>query len=97
MGAFSFLLHYIDKRSLQTDLFKFIPAMAIGFLAFASVVAFQTAIKNTITWCIMLACAVATYLLFRSPWIFPALMLLGGIATNFSQKRIRNRSKRQKK
>jgi chromate transporter len=97
MGAFSFLLHYIDKRSLQTDLFKFIPAMAIGFLAFASVVAFQTAIKNTITWCIMLACAVATYLLFRSPWIFPALIVAGGIATNFSQKRIPQQEQTPKK
>src|SRR6266542_77945 len=25
MGALSFLLHYIDKRALQTDIFKFIP------------------------------------------------------------------------
>src|SRR5687767_15401947 len=47
MGAFSFLLHFIDKRSLHTDIFKFIPAMAIGFLAYACVVAFQVSIKNT--------------------------------------------------
>ena len=25
MGAFSFLLHYIDKTSLHTDIFKFLP------------------------------------------------------------------------
>src|SRR5215218_4255709 len=29
MGAFSFLLQYIDRRSLHNDIFKFIPAMAI--------------------------------------------------------------------
>src|SRR6187431_1098308 len=54
MGALSFLLHYIDKKELGTDIFKFIPPMAVGFLAFASVTAFPHAIRNTITWIIMI-------------------------------------------
>jgi chromate transporter len=33
-------------------------------------------------------CAVATFLLFKQPWIFPSLILLGGITTNLSHKRI---------
>src|SRR5690349_881674 len=40
MGAFSFLLNYIDHTSLDTDIFKFIPSLAVGFLAYASVMAF---------------------------------------------------------
>ena len=97
MGAFSFLLHYIDKRSLHTDIFKYVPAMAVGFLAYASVVAFQTSVKNVITWGIMLACTIATYLLFKSPWVFPSLIIAGGIATNFSQKRIPQIDQKPKK
>jgi chromate transporter len=50
--------------------------------------AFRISVKNTITWSIMLVCTLATYLLFRSPWIFPALIVASGIATNFSRKRI---------
>src|SRR5437763_7873014 len=46
MGAFSFLLHYIDQKSLQTNIFKFIPSLAVGFLAYASVMAFAVSIKN---------------------------------------------------
>jgi chromate transporter len=88
MGAFSFLLHYIDHTSLHTDIFKFIPSMAVGFLAYASVMAFGVSIKNTITWVIMVICIAGTYFLFKSPWIFPMLILLGGIATNLSHKRI---------
>lgn len=88
MGAFSFLLHYIDQKSLHADIFRFIPSMAVGFLAYASVMAFGVSIKNTITWGIMLFCTLATYLLFKSPWIFPVLIVLGGIATNLSHKRI---------
>ena len=88
MGALSFLLHYIDKRNIGTDIFKFIPPMAAGFLVYASVAAFPHAIQNTITWLIMIVSASATYLLFKQPWIFPLLIITGGIATNLSRKRI---------
>jgi chromate transporter len=88
MGALSFLVHYIDKRALNVDIFKFIPPMAVGFLVYATVTAFNISIKNTVTWIIMSVCAVATFLLFKQPWIFPALIVLGGITTNLSRKRI---------
>ena len=88
MGAFSFLLHSIDSTSLNTNIFKYIPSMAVGFLAYASVMALGISVKNTITWVIMLFCVVATYLLFRTPFIFPMLIVLGGVATNLSRKRI---------
>jgi chromate transporter len=67
MGAFSFLLHYIDKKALHADIFKFIPPMAAGFLAYAAVAAFRVSVRNTITWLIMGVSAVVTYLLFRQP------------------------------
>ncbi len=88
MGAFSFLLHYFDKQALDTDIFIFIAPMAAGFLVNATAVIFNHAINNTITWIIMLGSAAATYFLFNDPWIFPLLILLGGVATNFSKKRI---------
>ena len=88
MGALSFLLQYIDKRQLGTDIFKFIPPMAAGFLAYAAFTAFPLAIKNTITWIIMIISAAATYLLFGKPGVIPALIITGGIITNLSLKRI---------
>jgi len=88
MGALSFLLHYFDKRALHNDVFKFIPPMAAGFLVYAAVVSFGISIKNTVTWIIMLVSAIATYVLFKQPWIFPLLIVLGGVSTNLSKKRI---------
>lgn len=88
MGGLSFLLHYIDKKALNVDIFKFIPPMAVGFLVYATIMAFQISIKNTVTWVIMAVCSIATFLLFKQPWIFPLLILLGGITTNLSRKRI---------
>lgn len=97
MGAFSFLLHYVDQTSLHTDIFKFVPSLAVGFLIYASVLAFGVSVRNTITWIIMLLCVVATYVLFKSPWIFPILIVLGGVATNLSHKRIPQRDTKPRK
>lgn len=97
MGALSFLLHYIDKKALNTDIFKFIPPMAAGFLMFAAVSAFPHAIRNNITWIIMLIAVITTYLLFKQPWIFPLLIVVGGIATNLSRKRIPQVEEKPKK
>jgi chromate transporter len=88
MGAFSFLVGYLDKNALHTDIFKFIPPMAVGFLAYAAVLSYKVAIHNTITRGILFVSTIATFLLFKSPWIFPALLILGGFVTNLSEKRI---------
>lgn len=88
MGALSFLLHYIDKKALHVDIFKFIAPMAAGFLLYACITAFPHAVRNTITWIIMLISTAITYFFFTSPVIFPLLIIVGGIATNLSRKRI---------
>ena len=97
MGALSFLLHYIDKKALHVDIFKFIPPMAVGFLVYATVMAFNISIKNTITWTIMVVCAITTFLLFKQPWVFPLLIVLGGVSTNLSRKRIPQVEQKPKK
>ena len=97
MGAFSFLLHYFDKKALNHDIFQYIAPMAVGFLVYATVVSFGVSIRNTITWTIMLVSATATYLLFKQPWIFPLLIVVGGITTNLSRKRIPQTEQKPKK
>ena len=97
MGVFSFVIHYVDQSTLHTNIFKFIPAVAVGFLVYASVLAFGVSIKNTITWAIMLICTAATYFLFKSPWIFPMLIVFGGVVTNLSHKRIPQQEVKPKK
>lgn len=88
MGILSFLLHYIDKKALNTDIFKFIAPMAVGFLLYAAVMAFTISVKNTVTWIIMIISTIGTYAFFKQAWIFPLLIVLGGVITNLSKKRI---------
>ena len=88
MGGLSFLVTGIGKEKLNTSIFQFIQPMAIGFLAYAAFKAFKISVNNFITQIIMLLAMAATYFLFKTPWVFPALIIAGGIATNFSSKRI---------
>lgn len=93
MGALSFLVSGIGAKNLSTSIFQFIQPMAIGFLAFAGIRSFKIAINNPITQVIMLVTMIVTYLFFKTPWVFPLLIVIGGIATNFSNKRIPEKEK----
>ena len=97
MGGLSFLLEHIDKNHLGTDIFKFIPPMAVGFLVYAILHVYPLAIKNTITRVIMMVSVVSTLFLFGKPWIIPLLIVVGGVVTNFSQRRIPQIEEKPKK
>ena len=88
MSLFSFLYHYIDSNALRTDVFKFLHPMAIGFLIYATYQSYIHAIHNTITRIIGVISLILGYSFFTTPWVFPVIMVLAGIATNFSKKRI---------
>lgn len=88
MGGLSFVVGNLGENKIQTGIFQFIQPMAIGFLAYAAFKAYQISIKNTITQVIMLVALLGTYFLFKTPWIIPVLIVVGGITTNFSDKRI---------
>jgi chromate transporter len=88
MGVFSFFVEYIIRKNGTTDLFRFIEPMTVGFLAYASWKAFRISVHNTITHYIMAVSAILTFILFKMPWIFPIVIVLGGLITNISSKRI---------
>lgn len=88
MGAFSFLLTAYPSNNLTTGAFRFLGPMAIGFLIYAAVKAFKYSVTNFITQIIMLLAMVTVFWLFKAPWVFPLLILIGGLVTNISSKRI---------
>jgi chromate transporter len=88
MGSFSFLLALYPVKDINNGMLVYIEPMAIGFLLFAAVKSFGIAIKNLITQIIMLASMLIGFFLFKVPWTFPLLIVVGGIITNLSNKRI---------
>jgi chromate transporter len=93
MGGFSFLYANLYQHTLKPTLFQFLHSMAIGFLIYATYQAFVHHINNTITRVIGLVALAGGYLFFHTPWVFPVLIILGGVATNFSKKRIPEKEK----
>ena len=90
MGILSFFVvsHAVD---LANGPLKFIESLAIGFLFYAAVRIFGISIRNLITFILMVVSMLVTYLLFKTPWVFPVMILLGGAITNISSKRIPER------
>jgi chromate transporter len=88
MGALSFLVISHQSNDLSPKLFSYVQPMAIGFLVFAAVKAFSISVTNIITQVIMIVSMIATFFFFRTPWVFPLLLVAGGVATNLSSKRI---------
>ena len=88
MGGLSFLLDYMDDKQLPVGVFQFIQPMAIGFIAYSTYRFWKVGVHNTITTVIMVVASLVTFLAFKTPWVFPGLIVAAGIATNFSDKRI---------
>ena len=88
MGGLSFLLDYMDTQNENLKTFQFIQPLAVGFITYSAFRLFKLSVHNTITRLIMAGATLATYFLFKTPWIFPGVIVAAGIATNFSDKRI---------
>ncbi len=86
MGGLSFFVHYLDRKTLNTDIFKFLQPMAVGFLIYATWHSYRTSINSSVTRAIMFVAAIAVYFFIKTPWVFPIILLVGGIATNFGNK-----------
>lgn len=87
MGAFSFLIYYFDVRDIQTNLFTYIRPMSVGFIAFAAVRMMKSSVQHVATWFIM-TCSMVVTLAVQTPWVFPLLLVVAGVVSNFSNKRI---------
>lgn len=87
MSFFSFGIVYFEETRVENDFFKFIQPMAVGFLAFATFRAYTLLATNKVARLIMVLIMIITYLLFKTPWVFPGAILLGGIITNFTEKK----------
>jgi chromate transporter len=88
MSALSFLITLHPTKNYSQNLFKFLEPMAIGFLIFATVRMFGISVKNFITRVIVVVATIITFIFFKTPWVFPILIICAGIATSFSSKRI---------
>lgn len=77
-------ISYMDKAAFLHAL-QFVPAMAVGFIIAAAYQISKKVIRNKLTFILLLTSAIVTYFA-SSPWVFPILIIIGGIISyNFSE------------
>jgi chromate transporter len=69
---------------------QYLQPMSIGFIASATLLLYHKAISSPITKIIFIAASLLVLIGFKSPWTIPLIIILAGVATNFSKKRIPN-------
>lgn len=71
--------------------------MVIGFIASATFLLYKKAIHNTITLFVFVFACILTLIGFKTPWTIPVVIVLAGVVTNFSNKRIPDQGTAPKK
>lgn len=85
MTALSFLYQFLKDHQISEDILRFIAAMAVGFIFLAAFRIGKKVLVDRLTITLFLFGSLATYFI-RSPWIFPAVLLIGGAISIIASK-----------
>lgn len=80
MTLLSFLWQFFNSVNLFSDIMRFISPMAVGFIALAAYRLGTKVITSSMTAILFLFGALTTYLI-QSPWIYPTVLLFGGLVS----------------
>lgn len=73
-------LAYIQKQEISLDFTRFIQPMAIGFVSFAALRISRKVVKTKTAFVLMILAGIASYF-YRTPWVFPLILIAGGLVT----------------
>lgn len=80
MSTLSFLYQFLEAREISFNVLRFIGPMAVGFIIVAAYRIGRKVITSVPTALLMAGSALVTYFI-HEPWIFPVLLLCGGLAS----------------
>ena len=87
MTGLALLVSYFSWSGGMKSL-SLLQPMSIGFIISAAILLFQKSVNNVITRWIFVLSALITFIGFNTPWTIPLIIILSGLVTNFSDKRI---------
>lgn len=86
MTAFAIFVTSAEALEISLDFLRFIEPIAVGIVAYSSYKIAVKVVNTKVGFGLMLFSAFASYIL-KSPYAFPALIILGGLATTWKYKR----------
>lgn len=85
MTLLSFLYQFLDNLNISEAGLRYIGPMAVGFIVVAAYRIGRKVTKDNITLLLLLFGGITTYFI-RDPWIFPLVLILGGVVSILSSK-----------
>ncbi|MBC6409373.1 MAG: chromate efflux transporter [Ekhidna sp.] len=85
MTTLAILVGTAQDLNISLDFLKFIEPVAVGIVAYSSYRICSKVVNTKLGFALMIISAVASYVL-KSPYAFPALIILGGLATTWKYK-----------
>lgn len=85
MTLLSFLSQFLGSMNISQDGLRYIGPMAVGFIIVAAYRIGRKVVTDKITVSLLLFGAIATYFI-REPWIFPLVLIIGGIVSIIASK-----------
>lgn len=85
MTTLSFLYQFLKDHQISEDMLRFIGPMAVGFIFLAAFKIGKKVLTDGLTIGLFLFGLLTTYFI-RSPWIFPTVLVLGGVVSILSSK-----------
>jgi chromate transporter len=80
MTILSFLYRFLALNNISHEVLRFIGPMAVGFIIVAAYRIGKKVITDKLTILLFLMGAITTYLV-RSPWVFPVVLITGGMTS----------------
>ena len=85
MTTLAILVGTAQELDISLDFLRFIEPMAVGIVGYSSYRICSKVVNTRMGFALMMISAVASYVL-KSPYAFPALIILGGLATTWKYK-----------
>ena len=80
MTLLSFLSQFMGSMNISQELLRYIGPMAVGFIILAAYRIGRKVATDKLTWGLLVLGGVITYQI-RQPWIYPLVLLAGGVAS----------------
>lgn len=97
MGLFSFYVSNDINKTETEKLFHYFPAMTIGFLIYTGWSITKSKLNDARIVSFVLLSTIISFIFFKSPWIFPVLLISGGLINNFLLRSVNPINKRKVK
>lgn len=85
MTLLSFLSQLLGNMNISQDGLRYIGPMAVGFIVVASFHIGRKVVTDKITFLLLLIGGITTYFI-REPWIYPLVLILGGVVSIITSK-----------